>query len=237
MLLGNVGHPPAPALQGREWGACLLSLVNGVLLDPVCFPVRSAVQLSGVADQQSEVCCSWPRTGTNHPPHMAGLGFGRLPETIEKHMTSIPHHTTSISVKWNLIRCPSRHPNLQKRMPDPFQKQIPKQTLHRKGLNHENAYSCTLQYDFPRVQGSQCLPNTHTQKTFQTAPHAIKNTQNTHTHTHTSKKSLTNDASSFKSNQNSSPKEAPNPAKIIIKQEMSSNSSPWGCSDRPGLQK
>ena len=43
----------------------------------------------------------------------------------------------------------------------PFQKQIPKQTPHRKGPNPENAYGCTLWHDFQGSKAPQMPPKTH----------------------------------------------------------------------------
>ena len=50
---------------------------------------------------------------------------------------------------------PTRHQNLTKCMPDPFQKQIPNRTPHQKGPNPETAYSCTLWHDFQGPQAPQ----------------------------------------------------------------------------------
>ena len=79
--------------------------------------------------------------------------------------------------------CPNRHQNRTKCLPDPFQKQLRKQTPHKKAPNPENAYSCSLWHDFQGPQAPQMPTKTPPKITSNCKTCYKKRTRKTHENT------------------------------------------------------
>ena len=132
--------------------------------------VQSASKQRGGFQDLAKASLAGPAAAAGHP---ASQTFCCLSPSQNRLQNQALKKLAKVA-KWSPNGCPCRHPNLTKCMPDPFQKQIPKQTPHQKGPNPGNVYGCTLWHDFQGSKASQIPPKTRAQSSKH-APDGTKN--------------------------------------------------------------